>query len=304
MIDQIEDPVRDALRLATLAIPDEAGARLRAVEYHPKSARWATPAGLGAGAGAAATAATVVSVVVLGGSQPAFAGWTPTPTPTAASGSQVATAEAACEARLAAQPGPSGPTPPSTTAGQALTPVLTDVRGPYTVAIFANGSSSATCFTGPSFTVTSSRSSDGAQMSAHGSISSAGPAGGGSNASTGKASGTAFSMGPSLANGTTAADELQVSGAHFTLPSGSAYTLVEGQAGSDVTGATLVLDNGQKVEATTAGGWFEAWWPGSSTAVTAEVTTSQGTVTEQLPPWKQAPPLGAGANGSSSPSGA
>jgi hypothetical protein len=160
--------------------------------------------------------------------------------------------------------------------GLGTTPVLTDVRGPYTVAIYANGSSSSmTCFTGPSFAVVSSRSSNGQGTSASGSISVGG--GGGGNPA-GKEAGAGFSAGKSVAVGTTPADELQVNGAHFTLPNGSAYTLIEGQAGSAVTGATLVLDNGQKVQAVTEGGWFEAWWPGNSTAVTAEVATTSGTV--------------------------
>lgn len=303
MIDEIENPVREALHLRALEVPVEAAARLRSVEYHPKSARWTTPVGVGAGAGAAATAATVVSVVVLGGSQPAFAGWSPTPATAAASGSQVATAEAACEARLAARPPAPGQTSASTAAGQGLTPVLTDVRGPYTVVIYADGSSSTmTCFTGPSFTVASTRSSGGQGTSVSGSISggggaSAGGAGGG--ASAGKGAGAGFSEGKPVAVGSGPASELQLFGAHLTLPNGSAYTLVEGQAGSAVTGATLALDNGQKVQATTEGGWFEAWWPGSATAVTADVTTAQGTVSEQLPPWTQAPPPPAGSAGGS-----
>lgn len=291
MIDQIENPVRDALRLRAFEVPADAGARLRSVEYHPKSTRWTTPVGLGAGAGAAATVATVVSVVVVGGSQPAFAGWSPTPAATTASSSQVAAAEAACEARLAARP--ASPAPGATSgAGQKLVPVLTDVRGPYTVAIYAEGSSSTmTCFTGPSFTVTSSRSSNGQGTSVSGSIAVGGASGGA--AAAGKGAGAGFSEGKSVAVGTTPAEELQVSGAHLSLPNGSAYTLIEGQAGSAVTGATLVLDNGQKVQATTSGGWFEAWWPGSATAATAEVATAGGTVTEQLPPWTQAPAPGA-----------
>jgi hypothetical protein len=291
MIDQIENPLREALRQHASQIPDAAIARLRSVEYHPRSARWRTPVGVGAGAGAAATAATVL---LLGGSQPAFAGWSATPTPTAASSSQVSAAQAACQAHLAAAP-PAGALTPITATGQGMAPVLTDVRGPYTVAIYADGSSSSmTCFTGPSFTVVSNRSSTGQGTSVGGSVSVAGGSGG--IASAGKSNATSFSEGKSVAVGTAPADQLQVYGAHLTLPNGSAYTLIEGQAGSDVTGATLVLDNGQRVEARTQGGWFEGWWPGTATAVTAEVTTTGGTVTEQLPAWTMppAPPGGSG----------
>jgi hypothetical protein len=296
MTEQFETQVREALRLRAFEIPNEAAARLRSVEYDPRGARWSNPIAFGAGAGVAATVATVVSLVVLGSSQPAFAGWSPTPT--AASGGQIAAAEAACQARLANVPSASAAIPPAT-AGQDLTPVLTDVRGPYTVAIYSSGSSSTTCFTGPSFTVVSSRSSSAGGQRQSGSISAggvaasggAGGAAGGVAATSTQAGGAAFSIGPAGGNGTTPADELQVSGAHFTLPDGSVYTLIDGQAGSSVIGATLLLDNGQQIEATTANGWFEAWWPGTPTAVSAQVTTATGTLTEQLPAWT-APPQG------------
>lgn len=298
MIDQIENPVRDALRLRAFQVPFEATDRLRSIEYRPRATRWTAPVSIGAGAGAVATTATVVSVVILGGSQPAFAGWSPTPASLAAASSEVSAAEAACQAQLAA--------PPPSRSPAAITPgtpaVLTDVRGPYTVAIYANGPSSMTCFTGPSFTVVSSRSSNGQGTSVGGSIAVGGTASG--TAPAGKGTGAGFSEGKSIAVGTSPADQLHVYGAHLTLPSGSAYTLIEGQAGSAVTGATLVLDNGQKVQATTEGGWFEAWWPGSATAVAAAVTTTGGTVTEQLPPWTPPPaPTGPGSAGTARGSG-
>ena len=101
---------------------------------------------VGALGGAVVTAGTVISVVVLGAAQPAFAGWSASPT--AATGTQASSADAACQAKLAANPPPNGPT-----VGSGWTAVTTDVRGPFTVVIFQDGTSAATCFTGPSFTV-------------------------------------------------------------------------------------------------------------------------------------------------------
>jgi len=45
-----------------------------------------------------------------------------------------------------------------------------------------------------------------------------------------------------------------------------------------------VLEDGSRVEATTANGWFAVWWPGGKEAETAEITTTGGSVTQQLTP--------------------
>jgi hypothetical protein len=57
---------------------------------------------------------------------------------------------------------------------------------------------------------------------------------------------------------------------------------VEGHAGQDVTGATLMLDDGQVIKATIENGWFTAWWPGTHDATDAIVTTASGTTSEHL----------------------
>jgi hypothetical protein len=283
MTDQLEASLRQALNVRASQIPDDVGSRLRSLDYRPRSIRLSTRITLGAGVGAAATATTLVSVFVLGGTQAAFAGWSPTPT--APASGQVATAEAACQTQLSAGAASGGTTSngatiPPAFSGQGSSPVLTDVRGPYTLAIYAAGTSSMTCFTGPSFTIVSSSSSgaNGAH-SASGSISSSGTGG-----SAGGGLGASASMiGSPASGGAVPAGQLQISGSHFTLPDGSAYTIVEGQTGAAVTGATFTLDNGQQVQATTSAGWFEAWWPGSPNAVSAQVTTASGTTTQPIP---------------------
>ena len=44
---------------------------------------------------------------------------------------------------------------------------------------------------------------------------------------------------------------------------------------------TLVLDDGGRVEATTANGWLIAWWPGLQGVTSAQATTASGTTTQQ-----------------------
>ena len=70
--------------------------------------------------------------------------------------------------------------------------------------------------------------------------------------------------------------------AHLDSSSDGPYTLAEGQIQPDVTGVTLVRSDGTDVQATTGGGWFVAWWPGSQDVPSAEVTTPSGTTTEPL----------------------
>jgi hypothetical protein len=139
MSDLLEHDLREALTDRAARITSEASARVRAVDYHPRS-RWrpSTPA-LGA-LGLSAAAAAAGAVILLGSSAtPAFAGWTTTPT--APMPGQLAAAEEHCGAG-------------------AGTPVLTDTRGPYTASIYAD---SSTCVQGNGITISSS--SGGARSS-------------------------------------------------------------------------------------------------------------------------------------------
>jgi hypothetical protein len=127
MSDLLEDDLREAFADRAARITPEASARLRAVDYHPRSGRLSSRRARSAlGALSLSGAAAVVGAVVLLGSSaaPAFAGWTSSPT-TPLPG-QLAAAQQHC------------------TAGSG-TPVLTDTRGPYTASIYADG---ATCLQG------------------------------------------------------------------------------------------------------------------------------------------------------------
>ncbi len=124
MSDLLEHDLREALADRAASVTPESSARLRAIDYHPRSRRlpsWPVLGTLGvSGAGAAAAAA-----ILLGSSAaPAFAGWRASPT--APSPGQLAAAQQGC----------------GTGAG---TPVLTDTRGPYTASIYPDGS---TCVEG------------------------------------------------------------------------------------------------------------------------------------------------------------
>jgi len=68
------------------------------------------------------------------------------------------------------------------------------------------------------------------------------------------------------------------------------YTLVDGRVASEVTGVTLVLDNGQDVVATVADGWLLAWWPSDVAATSSQVTNPSGTMFEILVSSTKGPP--------------
>jgi hypothetical protein len=133
MSDVLEQDLRGALADRAALITQEASARLRAVDYRPRSRYLPSRPALGA-LGLASAAAAAAAAIVLGSSAaPAFAGWTANPT--APQPGQLAAAAQGC----------------GTTTG---TLVLTDTRGPYTASIYSDGS---TCVLGNGMTIRSSR---------------------------------------------------------------------------------------------------------------------------------------------------
>jgi hypothetical protein len=137
MNDLLEHDLREALADRAERTPPEAVARLRAVDYHPRSRRFPSRPVIGAFGLSGAAAAAAVAIVLGSSAAPAFAGWSARPT--APAPGQLATADQQC----------------GTGDG---TPVLTDTRGPYTASIYANGS---TCVQGNGITINSSRSGGG-----------------------------------------------------------------------------------------------------------------------------------------------
>jgi hypothetical protein len=67
-----------------------------------------------------------------------------------------------------------------------------------------------------------------------------------------------------------------------TSRDGHPYTIVEGHAATGVTGTTLVLDDGTRVTASIANGWFAAWWPSANAVTAAAVSTATGTTIQHL----------------------
>ncbi len=280
---EFEAELSDAFAARAARVPVVAASRLRSVDYRPRERGLRAPATVSAGVLAGAAAAGTVLAVVLGGGAPAYAGWSATPT----SGSSTASASA-CVSQLASmRSGPGG-----TSAGSgAWDNVLTDVRGPFTVALFQDDGADAACFTSSSFTEVNQISSGAASSSVH-------VQGGGSAAGT--AEGAPSRVGVSV-SGTGSGSLQQVMQSHLTTADDGPYTLVDGRTQSGVTGVTLVLDDGQDVVATVADGWFVAWWPGSANATSTQVTTASGTTTEPLVlrSLPTPPPLSNSASGNS-----
>jgi hypothetical protein len=133
MSDRLEQDLRGALADRAALITPEVSARLRALDYHARSRSLPSRPALGALGLTAAAAAAAVAILLGSSASPAFAGWTAHPT-TPLPG-QLAAAQQSC----------------GTSAG---TPVLTDTRGPYTAAVYADGS---TCMEGNGITTGSSR---------------------------------------------------------------------------------------------------------------------------------------------------
>jgi hypothetical protein len=258
MNQQIEDDLRTAFSRHASGIPAEVSEKLRSIDYHPRNHRISPRLTIGALTGAAATAAAVVSIVVLGGAPAAFAGWTPSPTP--AVGGQTATADSNCQAQLAELP--------NTSTGGGWNAITTDVRGPYSLVVYQDDSATASCFTGPALTIVSSTSGNGV-ANANTAVESAG-----------QTSGASFSSTMIGTNGSGSLEHMSV--AHLDSTAQGAFTVVEGQVASDVTGVTLVRSDGVDVQTTTGNGWFVAWWPGSEDVTSAEITTPGGVTTQTL----------------------
>jgi hypothetical protein len=250
----IPGPSTDAWARARAAVAEASGDSRRLEDRTRTRRRW--PLTVSALAGASGIAA-LVSALVLGGSQAAFAGWRATPTYLTAA--QTAVAQDNCQAHLGAVPG----APPR----GSWSKVAIDARGRYTMAVYEKGGTLASCFSGPSFTTVQAES----LTSAHGGMAVS--ASGGRPPTTGP-----FNVGRLLSGG--AIEQLLVS--RFSLAGSGPYTLAEGRLKPTVSSVTLVLSDGQEVTATTGSAWLVAWWPGSDEVTAAQMTSASGTTTVPL----------------------
>jgi hypothetical protein len=272
MTEQLENELRQALAERAAEVPRDVGARLRQLDYHPRTRTVRPPVAAGVLVTAGAAAATVALVGLGTNTQEAFAGWTPTPTP--AQKGQLAAANAACHNRsatpMATRPAgapalPKKAPPPTTIDPGTLKPALADTRGPFTFVILAGDHGSESCINGPSFTLLSATATSGS-MSV--------PAG-----------------------------KVVLSSTHMTTGHGQAFSFAEGHTGSNVTGTTLTLDDGTKVKATVANGWFVAWWPGAHNVISALVATPSGTNTQHIDSGTWKPGAGTPQDSKAGPTG-
>jgi hypothetical protein len=274
----LEDRLSEALAQGAASVPRLATERVRSVDYHPRTHRLAVPAAVGAGAAAGAATVGTALAVILGGAAPAYAGWSPAPT-AATTASPMPQADQNCLSALPSDD-PSG----AQLGTGSWQPVLTDVRGPFTVALFQNSGAYAACFTSSSFTEVTQVSAD------NGSTSNAQSVNGMVRASAPGEPGQ--SMTSVSVGGTSSGDISNFVQTHLSTTADGPYTLAEGRVASGITGVTLVLDNGQDVVATVADGWLVAWWPGDNAATSAQVTNASGTSNEALQSSTKAPPSG------------
>lgn len=136
---------------------------------------------------------------------------------------------------------------------------LSAVSGPYSAVLYESGSTFASCFIGPSFGLATVNSLNSfptggggvAPIAASDTIGYASPGGG--------------------------IDHVVVH--TLSLAEGGSYTLVEGSLDPAVSAVSLTQSDGQQVTATTANGWFVAWWPGSEEVTAAQITSDSGMTT-------------------------
>jgi hypothetical protein len=121
---------------------------------------------------------------------------------------------------------------------------LADARGPFTFSVYADSESTISCIQGPSF--------------------------------------VALSQSQSSTPVSVPADQVQLASAHRSARAGRDFGFAYGRTGTGVSAVTLVLDDGTKVQATVANGWFIAWWPGSHQLESAELTTPAGSSTQKF----------------------
>ncbi len=265
----LEAELISAFRARAATLPTDASERLRSVDYQPRRHHRAAPAALGATAvGAAAAGAALV--IALGGAAPAYAGWSAAPT--AASSSPSSQADQTCLGVLSSDQPADGEL-----GSGSWQPLLTDVRGPFTVALYQNDSAYMGCFTSSSFTQVTQVSSDGDTSNGVLKFSGSGSDGPSQGLST------------VTVAGTTSGDLQNIVQSHLSTADGP-YTLIDGRVASGVTAVTLVLANGQDVVATTADGWLLAWWPSDAAATSSLVTNASGTTSETLVSSTKGPP--------------
>jgi hypothetical protein len=188
------------------------------------------------GAGISALVAAIIVAAISGSAAvPAFAGWSARPTP--ALPGQITDATRRC----------------------GLTaPVLVEVRGPYTAAVFASRSGGSACVEGPSGSFV-------------GSIG-----------------------GVQAPDNPIKTDQIQTAVATASDAKGHAFMLLAGRVGSAVRSIVIHRSNHIDVIASIKNGWYLAWWPARAHATDATVTTRSGVHDIGLPSLATSTPASCG----------
>ena len=253
MNTQIEQDLREALRQQAMALPGDASDGVLARDYRPRGpvsrvALAATTLAL------CAAVVFAISVAGLGSDPPrAFAGWSATPT--AATTDQTSKARSRCRSQLARmarsllisrveQHRRNQPLSAPPVAIDLWHTVLIDTRGPYTLILSEaeHGRATSVCFSG------------GRDESAVGAGIGVRPP-----APVQPENISYSGSGNSVTN--------RAEGSHQ-------FSWVIGRTGAGVDGITIRLNNGTRVAASRAKGWFLAWWPGSHGIRATEVMTA------------------------------
>jgi len=267
MSDVIEEQLREAFAARVETAAPRIVDRLSSVDFQPRRTRLRLFTKIAA-AGGLITAGGVTAVLALASGTPeAFAGWTATPA--RVSEPSLASARQTC-----------GIAP--------STPVLAaESRGPFVSIVFVRGNDPWQCITRGSTALMQETTQYPArlyQAVPAGKITAPSLAmqayGGAAKrriAALTRAEDLLFRRNEAGAETAKLDDQIE---AVKTGP--EALISLTGTAARDVTAVRFVLADGKTVSATVQGGWYEAWWPGSSKpggadAVRVEVTTHSGT---------------------------
>lgn len=256
MSTQIEKDLRDALSERAAKLPRDVSDGVLARDFRPRGSAGRAALAIGTLTLAAAVV-FAVSIVSLGSDPPrAFAGWSAIPT--AATSAQISEARSVCHTQLARMSehllrslavqarehrALSTPAVPV----DAWHTVLSDTRGPYTLILFEaeHGRATSVCFGGGGY-------------------------GGALSAGIGVRAPAPVRPGRAIYSGSGSRATPRSDGSHQ-------FSWVIGRTGAGVNGVAIRLNNGTRVTASRAKGWFLAWWPGSHGIRATEVTNAAGT---------------------------
>jgi hypothetical protein len=275
MSDTLEQELQAAFAKGLSSVSSDITERVRAIDYSPRRrCRLVIPLAGGATVFAGAVVALVLLLLFSSGTPDAFAGWTAVPA--VATAPELGQAEAVCG---------------NVSANEVL---ASEARGSYVAIVYTLNSSPWECVTRAKTVFVNQTTLD--------------PPSGFANIGDGnvtlpdvtirKAFGAALKTEDALLQrdgalnakqGQPGTNQKEIAGTrrtvrkeeYATVTGPDSLTAVSGAVGPRVTGVTLVLADGQRVNATVKNNWYTAWWPGVRThnayPVSILVTSATGT---------------------------